>query len=236
MCAAGRGFTLVEMLVVMTVVALLIALLLPAVKRSKQIAHQVRCAAHLKQIGVGMEAFASEHKDKYPRAGGTIAWGGIDFDTQLPGLPSWMEQVHPYIQSREVFAGCGTYPVRMEYHYFLGARAARIHAHHNDFNAPIYFDDIVRGRIRFPSAFVLSGDNTSKLLDSITFDADKDNYTQQCLGFSEIEDGVLRVPHHLGGLNVMFSDSHVGYFKQFDPAKMTHRYETMSAWLGSEGI
>jgi len=67
-------FTLLELLVVISIIVILMALLLPALQRSKAKGREVVCASNLKQIGYAFVSYIDDYSGWYPQAG---AGGGM---------------------------------------------------------------------------------------------------------------------------------------------------------------
>lgn len=67
---ALRGFTLVELLIVIGIIAVLIAILLPALSRARQAANQAVCFNNLRQIGLAMVMYTSDNEGLYPFTAG----------------------------------------------------------------------------------------------------------------------------------------------------------------------
>jgi len=58
--APGKGFSLIELLVVISIIALLIALLLPALEQARAVARASTCLSNKRQIGIAVTTYASD--------------------------------------------------------------------------------------------------------------------------------------------------------------------------------
>ena len=209
------AFTLIELLVVIAIIAILAALLLPALSKAKDKAHTIHCISNLRQIGLGMRMYSDDFNGDYPESGGIIRWNERDPTTKNF---SWTQQIVSYTRNTNVYH-CPR-DRHSGFSYFNGARAAFL---------PDLTPASVRNRsIRFPIAYVLSGDTLWNR--GFDYDADKDDYSQNCVGGPENGSPYEDWRIHNGGQNILFDDGHVKWYRGYDSNEMTFRYDSMHGW------
>ncbi len=204
----GPGFTLIELLTVIAIIGVLAAVLIPVAGMVRAKARASASVSNLRQIHLALTMFADEHRERYPKATNKLDWNLAETD---PAKMAWTQQLRPYAADQSFFL-----TPRFEREgsaYFLGSRAA--------FVASGGQASVRRDLIKFPSRFVLAGETNYPFAEP---DYDKDDYTQNCI------DPARGTLFSDGTQAVLFADGHVVRAKDFAPATMTFRYDSMSPW------
>ncbi|MCE5323093.1 DUF1559 domain-containing protein [bacterium] len=110
----ARGFTLVELLVVMMVVAVLGTILFPVLTKSKETAKISECLSNMRQIGAGLRMYMDDYGDRFPSA---VSFGSPDY-WQTRNRHTLQELLQPYVTSgmfwekvngKKVYANAGVF-------------------------------------------------------------------------------------------------------------------------------
>jgi prepilin-type N-terminal cleavage/methylation domain-containing protein/prepilin-type processing-associated H-X9-DG protein len=93
----SRGFTLVELLVVIGIIAVLIAILLPALTAARKQAAAVKCLAHLRQIGQGYMLYANNNRNFFPVVKSDVPEDGFTFYLPVKNNYYWQDMLAPLL-------------------------------------------------------------------------------------------------------------------------------------------
>jgi prepilin-type N-terminal cleavage/methylation domain-containing protein/prepilin-type processing-associated H-X9-DG protein len=95
-----RGFTLLELIVVIGILVVVAALLVPAVQKLRATAQRTSCASNLHQIGIAFETRRGTGDRRFPDA--------AQLPSLTPGKPSIVQVLGPYVENNAALFHCSS--------------------------------------------------------------------------------------------------------------------------------
>jgi len=102
------GFTLIEVLVVVSIIAVLAGLLLPSMRRMQESARSTSCLSNLRNIGIAVAAFVSDNNGYLPNS--QVGDGKDPTAPDAKGEVMWIQRVWPYAYPGREYKGFSSSP------------------------------------------------------------------------------------------------------------------------------
>jgi len=122
-----RGFTLVELLIVISIIAVLTAILLPVFVKARGQARRSSCQSNMRQLALAFNLYAAEHDETFPCNGDKYLWTGR----------KWRGVLDPYVQERKVYWCPGDTASRTAYDSTSYAYMQSFYHNSADFAIPV---------------------------------------------------------------------------------------------------
>lgn len=189
-----RGFTLIELMVVIAIISILASILFPVFSKAKDKARSTACLANLKQIGTAAIMYTQDWDQTFP-----LAW-----NTEYNGtwVNTWRHGVQPYIDNYDIY----TCPGQPDFAYDL-----------NSYNGPDFTGYAIN------NTYAGLGDNRSGPAGKHEAAIHRPSLTILFLDFNgwfevtwqyqALEVWSYLPRRHMDGLNITFCDGHTKLLK-----------------------
>lgn len=225
-------FTLIELLIVISIIAILAAMLLPALTRSKDMGRRISCTSNLKQISCGIQMYVNDNNGWMPTG-------------NLPGSnTAW------YLDG-----SIGSYVKPMTYHdnkvgtvFYCNSDSRKLlnggADYINTFNYYVSnYGYAIKWSVGYQASFLRPDNITRPSKKIIITDA-----VQYCVSWSRVylygmsdsysvsyslassDFYFLPISRHLGGFNALCIDSHVDYKKNISSGENLSEIDPFGPW------
>jgi len=193
------GFTLVELLVVISVIGLLMGILIPAMGKARAAANRTYCMSNLRQIGVAFRAYLDDNRDIFPLCCAE-PWD-ITNTTDPLYLPPITKVLGPILKEPKVFI-CKADNVK-KYYLMVGNTSYYYKGRPQPPTPLCYQRDGLGGITVRESCEAIGGAKEKNISVMSDFVADSHHPPHPAIGKSRS-----------GGVNYLYADWHVSNYKK----------------------
>ncbi|MDR3708758.1 MAG: DUF1559 domain-containing protein [Capsulimonadaceae bacterium] len=227
-----RGFTLIELLIVIAIIAVLSTVLLPVFASAREKARQATCASNMRQIGVGILAYAQDNDEVLPIS--EISDPSSYSSTSNEG---WQYEIEPYVKanvnqvliadqglSKSIYV-CPDYNYNVALGYTLPSSSYAVNYwffgdYQNGASATVARSSVQLSQLTTPAQDIF----LTETVEDVTLTAGVDDPTEfvHVSSWPKISNStiywLLARNRHGGGCNYLLGDGHVKWFVAPSPS------------------
>jgi prepilin-type N-terminal cleavage/methylation domain-containing protein/prepilin-type processing-associated H-X9-DG protein len=201
---SASAFTLIELLIVIAIISILAAILFPVFASAREKARQTACLSNMRQLGIGLAMYASDHDDTLFFFGHNVDPSRVAPSTPLGATAQnrWWNQILPYTSNVPDLLVC---PADQ------GRKPNSTDSKPRSYIANRAAESLSLAQVDFPSTVIVVSEKGG-IFDDSWFEPPKNLYNKSAAPPNN--QPVLALTRHHGGVNVTFFDGHARWMSK----------------------
>jgi len=202
-----KAFTLIEVLIVISIISLLAAILFPVFASARESARRASCLSNMRQLGIAISMYVQDNDEKMFFFGNNKDLSRSNSTTPLGATREnrWWNQIFPYTHNNEGLLVCPSDNARLPYSAEDGQNGNPLVP--RSYIANRAAESLSLAAIENPAEIIVVSEKADNV-DDTWFEPPKDFYPK-----SDTVGPVLAMTRHSGGINNMFFDGHAKWIK-----------------------
>lgn len=209
-----EGFTLIELLVVVAIISLLVSILLPSLKKAKDLAKSLLCETNLKALGTGFQFYINDWDGKLPPVNAVISYNANSIYQKAYGMVNCLGRYFDHPEWEDCWYNFGAIKAEFRKTPFICPLKENAVAWRSGFGESFYLQTPGGRGGPNPRAWSVSRpvDGISNPGASIHVADSRNDWNLGNWNEVDTSPYIFELRRHLDGVNILFADSHVDHY------------------------